>query len=188
MLCCLALSSCFYSVEEYPKDWPPVKVAETECPDLTGHYEDEFHVLGKSLIGGNDVYRHIFGRPQVSIAGPENGKLHVTVYTGNTLDSERTYVQDEDFKCQEGQLHFSPPGYFIDGGMESNGYGLVTGKGESYWVKAEDGSLLHRSKGFGIGVAGIPSCLCLPIPIAAYEDNWEKVEQVYKPIEQNRNN
>ena len=163
---CILCSACV-SNEEYPDDWPPVVVSDTECPDISGIYmntglyastnEHSFE-RGEGLsdyIGGNyGAVGTLFEYVVISQSDAE--EIYATLHhihnlndtTHKTYDTRTLFRELGHFVCEDGRIWITETAW----GAGSPLYGVGRFKTRIGLAKAKDGSLIGEIQSSGGGV------------------------------------
>jgi len=188
---CILCSACV-SNEEYPDDWPPVVVSETDCPDISGIYrntglyastnEHSFE-RGEGLsdyVGGNYGAVGILFE-YVVISQSDAEEIYATLHhmhnlndtTHKTYDTRTLSRELGHFVCEDGKIWISDTSWgahIIAAGRVKTRIGLA---------KVEDGSLVGEIQSSGGGVV----FLVVPFKFSS-EDYvvWSLFEPMYLDI------
>ncbi|MDO9179019.1 MAG: hypothetical protein Q7U16_12010 [Agitococcus sp.] len=174
MLTPILTASCVsVSLPSYPKNWSPVREADSKCPNLTGIY----YFLGEDYQNGPDgvkvqliitklpypdlFMRNVYGNEKidfVKITGPRLEELSVSYLSGSSLIFGAVLKENEDFLCANGKI-----------------YGLVNGKkADRFFGRSSDGAIISSfidSYGMPIGM----------LPTFSFTKQWARWMQVNQP-------
>lgn len=174
MAAALLLAGCSIHSEPYPRYWSPMAMNQTECPDLSGHYQMESadcqdhrcesldSKLPAAYTPGWPLLRDVH---EIEFQGVREGRLQIHYPAvdggpGSTYSLQRGTA----FQCERGQLVFETPGSFMAGD------GAIGRKGalHRYFSRTTDGSLVMREAGSAGGV------VFLFIPVYLSNETWTR--------------
>lgn len=176
----VVLTACgCISSDRYPENWPVRVIDDTECPDISGVYENAGLGSGDILFcrGCTDSgdYRqcaekcadHVVQLSEIffdstlayerniRIAIPNEGSMEVRIDNQDAGNEARLLVRDDgDFECSDGRLNL-----ILDRDLEVDLGGIAFSSRHLNLVKALDGSLIgeFRYKGKGVIFVAIPA-------------------------------
>ena len=183
---CILCSACV-SNEEYPNDWPPIVVGNTECPDISGTYEDAGRYASTneySFASGSRltdyVYRNSAGAfpilVYVVIAQSDTDEMRTTIHSEHKVYDTRTLSRElGHFVCEDGKIWITQ----TEWGAHVLAVGRV--KDRIGLTKAEDGSLIGEMQSSGAGVA----LFVVPFKLSS-EDyvRWSRFEPIWRDLMQ----
>jgi hypothetical protein len=162
---------------DYPADWVPVQAMPAGCPDLTGTYSNGGSRRAARLVGQTPtvidfqlVYLFAPGAPpgatHLTLLGPRDGQLKVTVWQGSQAMDVHVLTLDRDFQCEAGAVAIergdsagalSPAGTVV----------AAAGHEIDYLMKAQDGALIARTQSTGLkGWFFVPH---FPVPLKTWD-------------------
>jgi hypothetical protein len=144
-----AYALCFgcASNDPYPKNWSPVVVGQTGCPDISGTYKNgglgtnsqstRMEQLSEIFLGNSRAEEET-----ISIDQSEDGRIQVLIHGNDqSPESHALSLEDGDFECDDGNLWVTTQSDFgVDFGAVG---GDITKMG---FAKAEDGSLIGEER------------------------------------------
>lgn len=146
-------------IDEYPDDWSPIVVGDTECPDISGTYEDAGLYAStneKSFASGDRLTDYVWGNSagvfsfMIYVVVSQSGadEIRTTIHSENKVYDTRTFSRElGHFVCEDGKIWITQ----IDWGADLFAVGRV--KARIGLAKAEDGSLIGEIQSSGAGVA-----------------------------------
>jgi len=170
----LLLAACSFDSQPYPRYWSPMVMNQTDCPDLSGHYQIDnadckdhrcaplYSQFSQSFEPGRPLRRAL---REVELQGVREGRLLINYPAvddgpGQTFSLQR----GKDFQCESGQAVFEQPGYFIVGEGAIGRHGAV----RRYFSRTMDGSLVMRETSSAGGIA------FLFIPVYLSSETWTR--------------
>jgi len=184
LLLCFLCSACVFN-EEYPDDWSPIVVGTTECPDISGTYEDVRVSLAAGDYPSDYEYRlseyflkeRLDVDGQITISQPDEDRIQANVHGKDMSDRAHTLSRDNgDYACQDGMIWLSDSGLMVEQIMGTPIFGVD----QTRWgfAKAVDGSLVGEMR---IVEAGL---MFVIVPVAGSTRNyvlWRAAELTLMP-------
>jgi hypothetical protein len=144
----LICAGCVSSTE-YPADWPQPALADVECPDIFGTYEDTGQLA--STRGGTPAHpqsvlsRYFFEYDNrtisyTRISRVDADSIRVESFEPGKDPLSRRLDSDEHFMCSAGRLWISDPLRIVDDGLS------LRGRERLGLTLSENGSLVGESR------------------------------------------
>ena len=144
----LTCAGCVSSTE-YPADWPRPDLADVECPDIFGTYDDVGQLA--STRGGTPAHpqsvlsRYFFEYDNRTIAYTrisrgDAGSIRVESFEPGRDPLSRRLDSDEHFMCSDGRLWISDPLRIVDDGLSLRGQERIG------LALSENGALIGESR------------------------------------------
>lgn len=169
------LAGCSVNKQPYPRYWPPMVMNQTDCPNLSGLYQNqnteckgtdcEYLSSRFSLLGNTRI-----GPSKVELRGPDDGQLTIHYQAvGTASGATFSLNRGADFQCEGGQVVLEEPGEFMSGDGAFGRRGIT----RRYFSRTVDGSLVMRKVGSAGGI------VFLVIPVYLSGEKWTR----WAPIE-----
>ena len=172
--CLTCLGGC--AVAPYPESWPgPVTTPLSQCPDLTGSYEnfglwddgDRIILAGLFFpLGKNEPLQKNYELSAVShvtLEHQSNNDLVVRAWVGDEQLMERQLPASQ-LPCREGRIVFHDPSWGLDGVAPFLPVAYHSSVDRLLFL-ASDGSLVMQNNEFTAGAV-------IVIPVAAKAEYW----------------
>jgi hypothetical protein len=171
----MLLAGCSINKQPYPRYWPPMVMNQTDCPDLSGRYQNqnteckgadcEYLSSRFSFLGNTR-----FGAAEAELQGPNEEQLTIRYQAvGSTSGATFSLKRGADFQCEGGQVVLEEPGEFMSGDGAFGRRGMT----RRYFSRTVDGSLVMRKAGSAGGI------VFLIIPVYLSGETWTR----WAPIE-----
>ena len=165
---CLLCAACVFS-ERYPDDWSPVIVGATECPDISGTYEnvgqlasDREYPVRTELRLSNHFFGHGLGFDRrITISQTDEDTIQASTYGDDSHEPHIFSRKDGGYVCNDGSIWLSS-----ESGWVGFGFGIGRESMRIGFVKTEDGSLVGglRESAAGVGIIGAQVGVPVPVP------------------------
>jgi hypothetical protein len=183
---CILCSACV-SNEEYPDDWPPIVVGDTECPDISGIYYDHGVSASANEYRLSDYLYGIspsegFIMEYVVISQSDADEIQTTIHHmhrmyDTTHKSYETHTLSRElghFVCEDGKIWITQTGWAVP-------YGVARFKDRIGLAKAEGGSLIGEQQSSGAGVA----LFVVPFKLSSHDYVlWSRFEPIWRDVMQ----